>query len=98
MNFTRGSTSGKEGLDWLGKILQIDPDASVLTTTAYGEINLAVQAMKMGAIDFITKPWNREQLIASVSNVVNSGEMVREVSERLRAILWIAVQSHETLS
>ena len=73
MNFTRGSISGKEGLDWLGKILQIAPDASVLTTTAYGEINLAVQAMKMGAMDFITKPWNKDQLIASVSNVVNSG-------------------------
>ena len=72
MNFTRGSTSGKEGLDWLRKILQIAPDASVLTTTAYGEINLAVQAMKLGAVDFITKPWNKDQLIASVSNVVNS--------------------------
>jgi DNA-binding NtrC family response regulator len=70
MNFTRGNTSGKEGLDWLGKILQIDPDACVLTTTAYGEINLAVHAMKKGATDFITKPWNRDQLITSVSNVL----------------------------
>ena len=69
MNYTRGTTSGKEGLEWLEKILRIDPEARVLTTTAYGEINLAVQAMKMGAIDFITKPWNREQLISSVRNV-----------------------------
>ncbi len=68
MNFTKGSTSGKEGLEWLGKILQIDPDASVLTTTAYGEINLAVQAIKRGAVDFIIKPWNKEQLVASVRN------------------------------
>jgi DNA-binding NtrC family response regulator len=71
MNFTRGSTSGREGLDWLGKILEADPDACVLTTTAYGEINLAVQAMKRGAVDFITKPWNREQLISSVTNVIS---------------------------
>jgi DNA-binding NtrC family response regulator len=78
MNFTRGSTSGKEGLDWLDKILHIDPDAHVLTTTAYGEINLAVQAMKKGATDFITKPWNREQLITSVSNVL---AMSRDVSK-----------------
>jgi len=71
MNFTRGITSGKEGLEWLGKILQIDPDACVLTTTVYGEINLAVQAMKNGAVDFITKPWNREQLVSSIRNVIN---------------------------
>ena len=68
MNFTRGSTSGKEGLEWLEKILRIDPDACVLTTTAYGEINLAVQAMKKGAVDFLIKPWNKEQLVASVHN------------------------------
>ena len=71
MNFTRGNTTGKEGLEWLGKILRIDPDVRVLTTTAYGEINLAVQAMKMGAADFLTKPWNREQLVTSVQNVVS---------------------------
>ena len=67
MNFTRGNTSGKEGLEWLGKILKIDPDACVLTTTTYGEIDLAVQAIKRGAVDFITKPWNREQLISAIA-------------------------------
>jgi DNA-binding NtrC family response regulator len=56
MNFSRGDTSGKEGLAWLERILHLDPDARVLATTAYGEINLAVQAMKMGASDFIVKP------------------------------------------
>ena len=70
MNFTRGNTSGKEGLEWLGKILRIDPDVCVITTTAYGEISLAVQAMKEGASDFIIKPWNKEQLICAVQRVV----------------------------
>ena len=69
MNFSRGITSGKEGLEWLERILQIDPEARVITTTAYGEIDLAVQAMKLGAIDFIIKPWNKDQLITSVKNV-----------------------------
>jgi len=73
MNFTRGRTSGKEGLEWLEKILLIDPDARVLTTTAYGEINLAVQAMKIGAVDFIIKPWNKLQLITSIQNVIKLG-------------------------
>jgi len=83
MNFTRGITSGKDGLDWLGKILKIDPDASVLTTTAYGEINLAVQAMKKGAVDFISKPWNKEQLVTSVSNVLKQKQF-EHVSKKLK--------------
>ena len=59
MNFTRGNTSGKEGLEWLDKILQIDPDVCVITTTAYGEINLAVQAMKDGCVDFLSNHGTR---------------------------------------
>jgi DNA-binding NtrC family response regulator len=71
MNFSRGSTSGKEGMEWLSKILLLEPGATVLTTSAYGEINLAVQAMKLGAVDFIIKPWNKEQLVVSVQNAVS---------------------------
>ncbi len=71
MNFTRGSTSGSEGLEWLGRILKSHPGANVVMTTAYGEISLAVQAMKLGAIDFIIKPWNKERLVISLNNVIN---------------------------
>lgn len=70
MNFTRGDTSGEEGLKWLGKIHHIDPEIKILTTTAYGEINLAVQAMKIGAVDFIIKPWNKERLVNAINNLV----------------------------
>jgi two-component system, NtrC family, response regulator HydG len=73
MNYTRGSTSGAEGLCWLDKILKIDPGARVLTTTAYGAIDLAVQAMKKGALDFIIKPWNKQQLVTSVKNIIGTG-------------------------
>jgi two-component system, NtrC family, response regulator HydG len=81
MNYTRGITSGKEGLEWLEKILRIDPDTRVLTTTAYGEINLAVQAMKKGAVDFIIKPWNKEQLVISVNNILQL-DQVDKVSKK----------------
>lgn len=77
MNFSRGDTSGKEGIAWLGKILEIDPETRVITTTAYGEIGLAVQAMKKGAVDFIIKPWNKGQLITSVQNALSADPPVK---------------------
>jgi DNA-binding NtrC family response regulator len=70
MNFTRGNTSGKEGLEWLGRILRLDPDVCVITTTAYGEIRIAVQTMKEGAMDFLIKPWNKDQLICAVQRAM----------------------------
>jgi len=60
MNFSRGDTTGRDGIKWLENILRTKPEACVLMTTAYGEINLAVQAMKQGAADFITKPWKKD--------------------------------------
>jgi DNA-binding NtrC family response regulator len=78
MNFSRGSTSGKEGLEWINRIFQIDPGVCIITTSAYGEINLAVQAMKLGAVDFLVKPWNKEQLITSVKNAVNLKAQTRK--------------------
>lgn len=74
MNFRRGATDGREGITWLKRILQDDPDAVVIMITAYGELELAIEAMKCGATDFIAKPWDNEKLMATV----RSGIMLRE--------------------
>lgn len=66
MNFQRDASSGKEGLHWLGRILTHDPGAAVVTMTAYGDVDLAVRAMKRGALDFVTKPWHNERLVATL--------------------------------
>ncbi len=66
MNYTRDATSGKEGFHWLNKIMEIDPLAVVILITAYGDIEMAVRAIKEGAMDFITKPWQNEKLLATV--------------------------------
>lgn len=66
MNFSPGQKSGSEGLYWLDKILGIDPQASVVMLTAYGEVDLAVSALKRGATDFILKPWENERLLATL--------------------------------
>ena len=78
MNFSFGETSGTEGLFWLRKILQLNPEAHVLMNTAYGDIKLAVDAMKEGAIDFLVKPWEKERLLASVLAVFELSQAKRE--------------------
>jgi two-component system response regulator HydG len=71
MNFTKDASSGQEGLDWLCKILKIDPFAVVVFITAYGDAEKAVKAIKAGATDFILKPWQNEKLLATLSSAIN---------------------------
>lgn len=67
MNFTRDVSSGKEGFAWLSRILEIDPTAVVVLITAYGDVEMAVRALKEGAVDFVQKPWQNEKLLATIS-------------------------------
>lgn len=70
MNFTKDAISGQEGFDWLGKILEIDPQSVVVFITAYGDAEKAVKAIKSGATDFVLKPWHNEKMLATVSSSV----------------------------
>ncbi|HEU5057330.1 MAG TPA: sigma-54 dependent transcriptional regulator, partial [Kofleriaceae bacterium] len=70
MNFVTGERSGREGLSWLARIREIDPDAVVVLITAYSAIDTAVEAMKLGAFDFVAKPWQNEKLVATVRAAV----------------------------
>lgn len=70
MNFQQDASSGREGFEWLAKIQKIDPGAVVLMITAYGDVEKAVRAMKEGASDFIVKPWDDADLVASVQAAV----------------------------
>jgi len=66
MNFRMGINDGKEGLYWLKHVREINPEIVVILMTAYGEVKLAVEAIKSGAFDFILKPWVNEKLLATV--------------------------------
>lgn len=79
MNFTTGATSGKEGLDWLKRILQIDSEATVVMMTAYGDINLAIDSMKIGAVDFVVKPWENKKLLATIIAAYNLSKSKKEI-------------------
>jgi DNA-binding NtrC family response regulator len=67
MNFAKGETGGQEGFAWLRKILDLDANAVVILITAFGDVDLAVRAVKEGASDFILKPWQNEKLLATLN-------------------------------
>jgi DNA-binding NtrC family response regulator len=67
MNFQAGVNSGNEGLFWMREILKHDNNISVVMITAYGDVELAVKALREGAIDFVLKPWDNEKLMATIN-------------------------------
>jgi len=81
MNFSAGINTGNEGLFWLKKIKQKVPKASIIMMTAYGAVELAVEALKSGAADFVLKPWNNEKLIATLKAAYQLRKSQAEVSE-----------------
>jgi two-component system, NtrC family, response regulator HydG len=71
MNFNRDLSSGKEGFEWLDKILDLDPNISVVLFTAYGDIEMAVRAIKLGATDFVLKPWHNDKLVDTLKTALH---------------------------
>ena len=70
-NFARGATNGAEGFRCLDDILAHDPDAAVVLITAHSGVQVAVEAMKRGATDFVSKPWSHERLLTTVRTAAN---------------------------
>jgi len=81
MNFTAGVNTGNEGIFWLRKVLKSDPAMVVILITAYGDIELAVTAIKEGATDFIVKPWDNKKLLATLQAGLKLRETQREVKK-----------------
>ncbi|WP_235839565.1 sigma-54-dependent transcriptional regulator [Cognaticolwellia mytili] len=70
MNFGPGESSGAQGFYWLKRIREIAPQSIIIMITAHGGVDVAVEAMKLGATDFIAKPWHNEKVIATVTTAV----------------------------
>ncbi len=70
MNFTKEATDGREGFHWLSEIHKTDPDVMVIPITAFGDMDLAVKAVREGAADFILKPWKNEKLLSTLAMVL----------------------------
>jgi len=84
MNYTAGQKTGNEGLFWLRELVKFDPGLSVVMITGFGDIELAVTALKEGAIDFVLKPWDNQKLLATMIAAVKLTHSRREVDSLKR--------------
>jgi DNA-binding NtrC family response regulator len=85
MNFSKDITSGKEGFHWLNEIVTKDPQAVVILITAFGDVEMAVKALKEGATDFVLKPWQNEKLLATLATASKLKRSYNEVDRLKKA-------------
>jgi DNA-binding NtrC family response regulator len=90
LNYTRDTTSGEEGLDLLARVREIDPTLPVVVMTAWGSVELAVEAMQRGARDFVQKPWDNARLLtilrthSELARALRKGERLEAENKMLR--------------
>jgi DNA-binding NtrC family response regulator len=84
LNYTRDTTSGREGLDLMSQVRALDPHLPVVVMTAWGSVDLAVEAMRAGARDFVQKPWDNARLLATVRTQIELSRTLRR-SQRVEA-------------
>jgi len=94
MNFRAGADDGAEGMARLAEVLAIDPQAVVVLVTAHSGVELAVEAMKTGAADFVTKPWENERLVATMIAALNLRRSRMESRELRQRNLGLAAATH----
>ena len=81
MNFQKGRRDGEEGFLWLERILHLDPGTVVIMITAYGDLEIAVRAIKEGATDFVMKPWKNQKLLATIHSALQLRNSKRELDQ-----------------
>lgn len=100
MNFSRDAISGQEGFEGLKRVLEIDPQAIVIFMTAYADTDKAVKAIKAGATDFVSKPWEKEKLLATLSSGIklrNSRLEVKHLKKQVTILQDSIYNDHEII-
>ena len=95
LNFNKGAIKGEEGLHWLGKIKEIRPQTQVIVITAHGDIEIAVNALKIGAVDFLEKPWRNEKLLSAVESALSISLSKREIKQLQQTRQVLTEQLHQ---
>lgn len=81
MNFTLGMNTGQEGLTWLRTLRHLHPQLPVVLITAYADVQLSVKCLKAGASDFVTKPWDNDELLRTLKDAVDKGQEIQSLDE-----------------
>ncbi len=97
LNYVRGETSGQQGLDVLSRIRQIDDMLPVVVMTAWSSVELAVEAMRRGARDFIPKPWKNERLLTVLRTQIELGRALRKGKQLEQENVLLKDQSSQSL-
>jgi sigma-B regulation protein RsbU (phosphoserine phosphatase) len=97
LNYTGDTTSGREGIDLLSHLQEIDPLLPVIVMTGWGSVDLAVEAMRRGVRDFVQKPWDNAHLLATLRREIESGRARRRVDAAERRELLEALRIQQRL-
>jgi DNA-binding NtrC family response regulator len=97
LNYVRGETSGKQGLDLLERIRQVDESLPLVVMTAWSSIELAVEAMRRGARDFVQKPWKNERLLSVLQTQVELGRALRQGKKLSQEIDYLKSEGQRIL-
>ena len=99
MNFSLGVNSGQDGLFWLRTLKKLHPNTPVVLITAYADLQLAIKGMKSGAADFITKPWDNDELIQKLRDTINRSREVMPLDEvEQQHVRKVVEQCHGNMS
>lgn len=99
MNFSLGVNTGQDGLFWLRTIKKLHPNTPVILITAYADVQLAVNGLKYGAADFVTKPWDNNRLIAALHEAIDKSREVIPLEQMEQEHVQRAVdQCHGNMS
>lgn len=99
MNFSLGVNTGQDGLFWLRTLKKLHPDTPVVLMTAYADVQLAVKGLKNGAADFVTKPWDNDELVRTLRDAVEkSREVVTLDKLEQQHVHCVVEQCHGNMS
>lgn len=95
MNFDPSSLDGQAGLFWLSHIMEMPEHPAVVVITAFGDVDLAVKAMKLGAADFVTKPWDNDDLRAKLKHAIANNRRTRRDRQTIAEAETVLQRSDE---
>src|SRR6202007_2152237 len=97
LNYTRDTTSGQEGLDLLARIQSLDSSLPVIVMTAWSSVELAVEAMRLGARDFLPKPWENARLLSILRTQIDLRQALRRATRLEAENRLLSVEARPTM-